>query len=192
MWAEKLRKHMQRARPAPHRRRYAHCVTVGGAAAGAAAVQVGAFAAEDMAMAALGAAAADSPMNSTIPVQDLRVGMFVHLDLSWMRHPFALSAFRIQSPEQIEIIRGLGLAQVRWDPAQSATEKPVETTPPVVAETAADAARRERREALTAQRQQMTQLERECQEAGLALRDATRGVQPVSYTHLTLPTNREV
>ena len=103
--------------------------------------------------------------------------MFVHLDLSWMRHPFALSAFRIQSPEQIETIRGLGLAQVRWDPAQSATEKPVETTPPVVAETAADAARRERREALTAQRQQMTQLERECQEAGLALRDATRGVQ---------------
>ncbi|WP_393939172.1 DUF3391 domain-containing protein [Piscinibacter sakaiensis] len=54
-----------------------------------------------------------------IPVADLRVGMYVHLDLGWMSHPFALSHFRLTGPEQIETLRGLGLKTVRWNPALS-------------------------------------------------------------------------
>ncbi len=45
--------------------------------------------------------------------------MFVHLDLGWMSHPFALSSFRIADAGQIASIRALGLARVRWSPAQS-------------------------------------------------------------------------
>ena len=41
-----------------------------------------------------------------VAVEDLRVGMFVHLDVGWMSHPFPLSSFKISSIEQIEVIRG--------------------------------------------------------------------------------------
>ena len=55
-----------------------------------------------------------------IAVEELRVGMFVHLDVGWMSHPFPLSSFRIASADQIAVIRKLGLRQVRWSPEQSA------------------------------------------------------------------------
>lgn len=61
-------------------------------------------------------AATTSPV---IDVQALRVGMFVHLDVGWMSHPFPLSSFRITSPAQVETIRSLGLERVRWSPSQS-------------------------------------------------------------------------
>jgi HD-GYP domain-containing protein (c-di-GMP phosphodiesterase class II) len=55
----------------------------------------------------------------TIATADLQVGMFIHLDLGWMSHPFALSSFRVADAGQIESIRALGLARVRWSPEQS-------------------------------------------------------------------------
>ncbi|MEK8045639.1 HD-GYP domain-containing protein [Ideonella margarita] len=58
-------------------------------------------------------------MSDTVSVQALRVGMFVHLDVGWMAHPFPLSSFKIASAEQIETIQGLGLRQVRWSPERS-------------------------------------------------------------------------
>lgn len=65
-----------------------------------------------------------------IGVADLRVGMFIHLNLSWLEHPFPLSSFRIATPSQIETLRGLGLQQVRYDPAKSILdEAPVRTAP---------------------------------------------------------------
>ena len=54
-----------------------------------------------------------------IDVQALRVGMFVHLDVGWMSHPFPLSSFRITTPAQVATIRSLGLGRVRWSPQQS-------------------------------------------------------------------------
>ena len=58
-------------------------------------------------------------MSSTIAVEELRVGMFIHLDGGWLSHPFPLSSFRIASAEQIQTLRGLGLASVRWSPDKS-------------------------------------------------------------------------
>ncbi|MBE7419932.1 MAG: DUF3391 domain-containing protein [Ideonella sp.] len=58
-------------------------------------------------------------MSATIAVDDLRVGMFVHLDLGWWAHPFALSSFRLTTPEQIATIRGLGVKRLRWSPEKS-------------------------------------------------------------------------
>lgn len=59
-------------------------------------------------------------MSARIAVDELRVGMFVHLDLGWWAHPFALSSFRVASDDQIVTIRGLGLTHVRWSPEKSA------------------------------------------------------------------------
>lgn len=49
----------------------------------------------------------------------LRVGMFIELDLGWMAHPFPRSSFKITSEKQIETVRGLGLKLVRLIPGKS-------------------------------------------------------------------------
>jgi len=64
-------------------------------------------------------AARPVPTATLIDTAELRVGMFVHLDLGWMSHPFALSSFRIDDASQIATIRALGLARVRWSPAKA-------------------------------------------------------------------------
>ncbi len=55
----------------------------------------------------------------TIAVDALRVGMFVHLDVGWLAHPFPLGSFRITTADQVATIRDLGLQRVRWSPTQS-------------------------------------------------------------------------
>ena len=54
-----------------------------------------------------------------IGVDQLRIGLYIHLDLKWFEHPFAFNNFRLKDDEQIEIVRGLGLKRVRFDPARS-------------------------------------------------------------------------
>jgi len=68
-------------------------------------------------------------MPATIAVDELRLGMFVHLDLGWWAHPFALSSFKLTSQDQIATIRGLGLKQLRWSPEKSALDTPEEVAP---------------------------------------------------------------
>ena len=63
-------------------------------------------------------------MSVTVGIQELRVGMFVHLDLGWWAHPFALSSFLVTTPEQITTIRGLGLNKLRWSPEKSRLDGP--------------------------------------------------------------------
>ena len=63
-----------------------------------------------------------------IEVDDLRVGMFVHLDMGWMAHPFPLGSFKIANAEQVATIRSLGVQRVRWSPTQSDALPPVEST----------------------------------------------------------------
>lgn len=148
---------------------------------------------------------------------DLRIGMYIHLDLGWMAHPFPLGSFKIGTAEQIETIRGLALTQVRWVPQKSDppfgldrfAELPADasgpqtsdfTAPPPVAippeappvglasesspagavpaqpkpepETREAAERRQRREALSAQRHALQQCEHQFNEAAGALRQA--------------------
>jgi putative nucleotidyltransferase with HDIG domain len=61
----------------------------------------------------------DRSNDPLIDVNQLTVGMFIHLDLGWMSHPFPLSSFKIASADQLLILRRLGLTQVRWSPAKS-------------------------------------------------------------------------
>jgi len=134
-------------------------------------------------------------MSQTIAVQDLRVGMYVHLDLGWMAHPFPLSSFRIVSADQIGTIRGLGLKQLRWVPEKSdlADSADADAGPDAVAlqggdaaavqdqETLEQAAARLRRQQLAEQRAGTLQCERQYGEAGRAWREASDAVlaQPV-------------
>ncbi len=54
-----------------------------------------------------------------ISIDQLRVGMFIQLDLNWMQHPFPLGSFRLASQEQVDTVRGLGLKTVRYIPERS-------------------------------------------------------------------------
>ena len=58
-------------------------------------------------------------MSATVSTEELRLGMFIHLDLGWWAHPFALSSFQLTTPEQIASVRGLGLTRLRWSPEKS-------------------------------------------------------------------------
>jgi HD-GYP domain-containing protein (c-di-GMP phosphodiesterase class II) len=54
-----------------------------------------------------------------VDVADLRVGMFVYLELGWMSHPFPASSFKIGSDKQLQTIRSLGLTRIRWSAEKS-------------------------------------------------------------------------
>jgi HD-GYP domain-containing protein (c-di-GMP phosphodiesterase class II) len=124
-------------------------------------------------------------MSGKIDVNELRVGMFIHLDLSWMQHPFPVGSFRITHEQQIEKIRSLGLKQLRWSPEKSELAPPPaihvsgedDATPAAEAidlppETAVQAAARQRREQLSAQRASAELCQRQFDEAGHAWRAA--------------------
>jgi putative nucleotidyltransferase with HDIG domain len=68
-------------------------------------------------------------MSATIAVEELRVGMFIHLDLKWWAHPFALSSFRLSSQDQINTIKRLGVSRVRWSPERSDPQPAEEAVP---------------------------------------------------------------
>lgn len=57
-----------------------------------------------------------------INIGQLRVGMYVQLDLAWMEHPFPVGSFRIASPEHIQTLRSLGLSELRYIPSKSDPE----------------------------------------------------------------------
>ena len=54
-----------------------------------------------------------------LSLDQLRVGLHVHLDMKWLDHSFAFSDFKIKSEEQLQEIRRMGLKQVRYSPELS-------------------------------------------------------------------------
>ena len=126
-------------------------------------------------------------------IEELRVGMFVHLEGGWLAHPFPLSNFKLSSPQQIATIRSLGLQRVRWTPAKSDLEAPAEparraagaagdgaAVPDMACGTwpgVPPAAVRARREALDAQREAVAQCQQQFDEAAGACRSLTEIVK---------------
>lgn len=119
----------------------------------------------------------DSP---TVPVTALRMGLYVHLDLGWMDHPFPLSSFKITLPQQIEIIQGLGISQVRYspersDPSPDDGQSPPGDSPPVTPKSTAGPSplarpTPERDPAWLAQRQAQLMCERQYQDSAKAVK----------------------
>ncbi|MEB0135364.1 DUF3391 domain-containing protein [Actimicrobium sp. CCC2.4] len=56
---------------------------------------------------------------SYIGADQLRVGVYVCLDLGWLDHDFPLSSFKIRNADQIKAIAKLGLKKIRIDPSRS-------------------------------------------------------------------------
>lgn len=64
-----------------------------------------------------------------VALDDLRIGLFVDLDLGWMAHPFPTSRFKISTQRQIETLRSLGADRIRYVPAKSdalSVSKPID------------------------------------------------------------------
>lgn len=122
-------------------------------------------------------------MPSTIAVEELQIGMFIHLDMGWMAHPFPLSSFKIASAEQIATIRALGLTRVRWNASRSDAARPMAEPGAVPkghgdckkpqAEDDGAAHRRAQAEALNAQRAALRRCEKQFAEAAQDLKRVT-------------------
>ncbi len=130
-----------------------------------------------------------------VEVSRLRVGLYVYLDLGWMAHPFPLNNFRISSPEQIDTIRNLGIARIRYSPEQSLPEALQELHPDApsggLAQTLSqhsagaaqtevangEAAQKRWREALSEQNRSLQQCERRFAEATRTYRAALEKVR---------------
>ncbi|AGX87165.1 HD-GYP domain-containing protein [Candidatus Symbiobacter mobilis] len=63
-----------------------------------------------------------------LTAEELRIGVFVILDIAWFRHSFPLSSFKIQTREQLRELKALGLQRYRFDPQR--TDPPAETPLP--------------------------------------------------------------
>lgn len=132
----------------------------------------------------------DRSNDPLIDVSQLTVGMFIHLDLGWMSHPFPLSSFKIASADQLLILRRLGLTQVRWSPAKSDLSLQAQADLPPAAAVEADAAtaepsaptpeelaREAHRRALAAQREALRLCEEQYGEAADGFRSVMEHVQ---------------
>jgi len=81
----------------------------------------------------------NSQRDSYIKPDQLCVGLFVHLDLNWTKHPFSFSSFKIEKQDQITTIQNLGLQKIRYTPQKSDCNPPDSSlTVPAVVETVAD------------------------------------------------------
>lgn len=54
-----------------------------------------------------------------IAIDQVRIGMFIKLDLSWFQHSFPMSSFKITNEQQLIELRALKLKHVRYIPAKT-------------------------------------------------------------------------
>ncbi|UUY09923.1 DUF3391 domain-containing protein [Pseudomonas sp. J452] len=54
-----------------------------------------------------------------ITPEQLRIGLYVQLELGWWEHDFTFSNFKIKDEAQLKALRALGLQRLRYDPARS-------------------------------------------------------------------------
>ncbi|HEX4329027.1 MAG TPA: DUF3391 domain-containing protein [Burkholderiales bacterium] len=122
-------------------------------------------------------------MQARASIDQLKVGVYIHLDLGWMDHPFGFSSFKIKSVEQISTLRELGLTSVRIDPDKSDTAvNPVLPSPAPAAAAAAPGtpeqiapspalqAKLDRQQKLAQRREAIARVERRYQKTAESLR----------------------
>ncbi|HPJ95679.1 MAG TPA: HD-GYP domain-containing protein [Syntrophales bacterium] len=73
-------------------------------------------------------------MVKALPVNKLKIGMFVLMPVSWTDHPFLKSQFLLTSEDQIKKIIGAGMKEVRVDFSQSRVADEEPEPAPVVPE----------------------------------------------------------
>jgi len=128
-------------------------------------------------------------MQSRISIDQLKVGIYIHLDMHWMDHPFSFGSFKIKSEEQIRTLRDLGLQSVRFDPSRSdvppaapgpvpAPGVPAPSAPlPRAPDDPALLAKMERQERLRKQRESATRIEKQYLKAATMVRGMQANLQ---------------
>lgn len=116
-----------------------------------------------------------------VSVDDLALGVYVHLDMRWVEHGFSLNSFKIKNAGQIAQIKALGLKKIRIDPSRSSVvpepyAAPVASAQAQAAETIARSEPThsvipERQEFINQQRAALDACERQFAEAATTLRD---------------------
>ncbi|MEN6586315.1 MAG: HD domain-containing phosphohydrolase [Sulfuricella sp.] len=70
-----------------------------------------------------------------VAVDRLRPGIYVHLELKWMDHPFSFNSFKIRDQKQLDTLLSLGLRDVIYVPEKSDVDPlPLEEHPAPMAE----------------------------------------------------------
>lgn len=118
--------------------------------------------------------------------EQLCVGVYVHLDLGWMDHPFPFSSFKIKNAGQIETIRKIGLTRIRIEPGKSdskplpAISRAVAAEPPpvVIAQVDPEAVKEKGRriEQLNRIRRDIAAVEKEFKQASETVRNMARNI----------------
>lgn len=124
----------------------------------------------------------------TIPIDQVQIGLYIHLDLKWFQHPFAFSHFKVKTEDQLRTLRGLGIDTVRVDPALSdvpvPSAAPEQAPPPpqpaasaeARAESPVMAAKREMMERIREQRENAARVEQAFVNTARAIRDIDRNL----------------
>ena len=126
-------------------------------------------------------------------MDQLQIGLYIHIDLKWFEHPFAFSHFKIKSEEQIRVIRSLGLNTVRFSPDLSeGSPQPAVTTPgsqepgpktPTPAEEAAPSPIMLAKRAMMAQMQQRRKDATRIESAFINTASTLREIEKNMYSH---------
>jgi putative nucleotidyltransferase with HDIG domain len=66
------------------------------------------------------------PTHQFISPAELRIGLYIYLDIGWMDHPFPVSSFEIRNQDQIQKLQALGLAKIRYAPEKSHADSQVQ------------------------------------------------------------------
>ncbi len=127
----------------------------------------------------------NSSATLTISVDQLCVGLYVHLDMSWLDHAFARNSFIIKNAAQIDAIRRLGIKDIRVEHARSTAHplpllaKPTsgaEVVVPSAEENALIGEKKERIERILAERAAIAHCEKEFAKAGSTLKNIERSI----------------
>ena len=113
-----------------------------------------------------------------IEISQLRIGMFIYLDMGWMEHPFPVSSFEISNQAQLLTLRSLGLEQIRYAPAKSspaldAIAVPASPVIPVMTELPKIAEARQRKLLLSEQQTSLLVCERQFAQASQTFKRVT-------------------
>lgn len=112
------------------------------------------------------------PDDHLIHPDQLCIGLFIQLELSWWKHGFARNSFKLKDQGQIDALRALGLKQLRYDPARSdcpPLPRPALAPPPPSAPLPLDPealARQARADTLRALRKRLAEVDRSFLKAG--------------------------
>lgn len=112
----------------------------------------------------------------TIKPDQLRVGLYVSLDLPWMKHSFISNNFKIKSEKQITEIKRFGLQQIQYDPDRSdvpplAHKENAEPQTPAPEPVKEDRGKEIRKKKLQKRRLKLTKCKKEFAETAVKIRN---------------------